>query len=104
MNYAQALEGRSRWLVVSALSLGVAMIIVDATIVNVAVPSLVKDLGLDSTQAAWVNTTYALVFAAFLVTLGRAGDLIGRRVTYLAGTALFALASVAAGLAPTGRC
>ena len=99
----KAQEGRARWLGLSALSLGVAMIIVDATIVNVAVPSLVKDLRLDSTQAEWVNTTYALVFAALLVTLGRAGDLIGRRVTYLAGTLLFAIASVAAGVAPTGE-
>ena len=94
---------RARWLGLAALSLGVAMIIVDATIVNVAVPSLVKDLKLDSTQAEWVNTTYALVFAALLVTLGRAGDLIGRRVTYLVGTVLFAAASVAAGAAPTGE-
>lgn len=92
-----------RWLGLACLSLGVAMIIVDATIVNVAVPVLVADLRLDSTQAEWVNTTYALVFAALLVTLGRMGDLIGRRVTYVVGTALFALASIAAGAAPTGE-
>lgn len=93
----------SRWLGLACLSLGVAMIIVDATIVNVAVPALVKDLGLDSAQSEWVNTTYALVFAALLVTLGRAGDLIGRRAMYLAGTVLFALTSVAAGFAPNGE-
>ncbi|HEU5287434.1 MAG TPA: MFS transporter, partial [Candidatus Limnocylindria bacterium] len=93
----------SRWLGLACLSLGVAMIIVDATIVNVAVPALVADLGLDSTQAEWVNTTYALVFAALLVTLGRVGDLVGRRATYLAGTVLFAVASMAAGLAPSGE-
>ena len=94
---------KSRWLGLACLSLGVAMIIVDATIVNVAVPVLVKDLGLDSTQSEWVNTTYALVFAALLVTLGRVGDLVGRRATYVAGTVLFAVASIAAGLAPTGE-
>jgi len=93
----------SRWLGLACLSLGVAMIIVDATIVNVAVPALVADLRLDSAQAEWVNTTYALVFAALLVTLGRAGDLVGRRATYLVGTALFALASIAAGAAPSGE-
>ena len=92
----------SRWLGLACLSLGVAMIIVDATIVNVAVPALVKDLGLDSTQAEWVNTTYALVFAALLVSLGRAGDLVGRRAMYLAGTVLFALTSIAAGFAQSG--
>ncbi|HEY6959771.1 MAG TPA: DHA2 family efflux MFS transporter permease subunit [Candidatus Limnocylindria bacterium] len=92
----------SRWLGLACLSLGVAMIIVDATIVNVAVPVLVKDLGLDSSQSEWVNTTYALVFAALLVTLGRIGDLVGRRATYLAGTVVFAVASIAAGLAPNG--
>ena len=96
-------HGPRRWLGLAALSLGVAMIIVDATIVNVAVPSLVRDLGLDSTQTEWVNTTYALVFAAFLVTLGRVGDLAGRRITYLVGAALFAVASVAAGVAPNGE-
>ncbi len=95
--------GRRRWLGLAALSLGVAMIIVDATIVNVAVPVLVRDLGLDSTQAEWVNTSYALVFAALLVTLGRVGDLVGRRATYLVGAVLFAAASVAAGAAPTGE-
>lgn len=93
---------RTRWFGLAALSLGVAMIIVDATIVNVAVPSLVRDLKLDSTQTEWVNTTYALTFAAFLVTLGRVGDLVGRRITYLVGAVLFAIASVAAGVAPNG--
>jgi len=95
-------ESPTRWAGLAALSLGVAMIIVDATIVNVAVPSLVRDLKLDSTQTEWVNTTYALTFAAFLVTLGRFGDLVGRRITYLVGAVLFAIASVAAGVAPTG--
>lgn len=68
MTCAQTQEGRSRWLRLSALSLGAAMIIVDATIVNVAVASLVKGLGLDSTQAEWVNTTYALAFAALVMS------------------------------------
>ena len=59
------------------LSLGVSMIIVDATIVNVAVPSIIRDLKIDSTTAEWINTVYALVFAALLITLGRVGDLLG---------------------------
>ena len=94
---------RRRWLGLTMLSLGVAMIIVDATIVNVAVPSIARDLGLSGTTTEWVNTIYALVFAAFLVTMGRLGDRIGRRKMYLAGLVLFLLASVLAGFAPTGE-
>lgn len=60
--------GRGRWVGLAMLSTGVAMIIVDATIVNVAVPSIIRELKLDSTQAEWINTVYALVFAALLIT------------------------------------
>ncbi len=94
--------GRGRWFGLAMLSVGVAMIIVDATIVNVAVPSIIRELKLDSTQAEWINTTYALVFAALLITLGRLGDVFGRRRMYLGGLLLFIAASVLAGLAPTG--
>ncbi len=94
--------GRGRWIGLALLSIGVAMIIVDATIVNVAVPSIIRELALNSTQAEWINTVYALVFAALLVTLGRLGDVFGRRRLYLAGLVLFLAASVLAGLAPTG--
>ena len=76
-------EGRGRWLGLAMLSLGVSMIIIDTTIVNVAVPSIIRDLKIDSTTAEWINTVYALVFAALLVTLGRVGDLLGRRAMYL---------------------
>jgi EmrB/QacA subfamily drug resistance transporter len=85
------------------LSLGVAMIIVDATIVNVAVPSIARDLALSGTGTEWVNTIYALVFAAFLVTMGRLGDQVGRRKMYLVGLGLFLVASVLAGFAPSGE-
>jgi EmrB/QacA subfamily drug resistance transporter len=94
--------GRGRWVGLAMLSTGVAMIIVDATIVNVAVPSIIRELKLDSAQAEWINTVYALVFASFLITLGRLGDVFGRRRMYLAGLGLFIVASVVAGLAPTG--
>ena len=96
-------EGRGRWLGLAMLSLGVSMIIVDATIVNVAVPSIITELKLDSTTAEWINTVYALVFAALLVTLGRLGDLFGRRVLYLVGLVIFGIASVLAGAAPSGE-
>jgi EmrB/QacA subfamily drug resistance transporter len=95
-------EGRGRWVGLAMLSVGVAMIIVDATIVNVAVPSIIRELKLDSTQAEWINTIYALVFAALLITLGRLGDVFGRRRMYLVGLGLFIAASMLAGLAPNG--
>jgi EmrB/QacA subfamily drug resistance transporter len=95
--------GRGRWIGLAMLSLGVSMIIVDATIVNVAVPSIIRDLDLDSTTAEWINTVYALVFASLLITLGRIGDLWGRRRLYLLGLAVFGVASVLAGAAPTGE-
>ncbi len=95
-------EGRGRWVGLAMLSVGVAMIIVDATIVNVAVPSIIRELSLDLTQAEWINTIYALVFAALLITLGRLGDVLGRRRLYLAGLGLFLAASVLAGVAPNG--
>jgi EmrB/QacA subfamily drug resistance transporter len=95
-------SGRGRWLGLATLSLGVAMIIVDATIVNVAVPSIIRELKLDSTTAEWINTIYALVFAALLITLGRIGDVWGRRRLYLVGLLVFIGASMLAGAAPSG--
>jgi EmrB/QacA subfamily drug resistance transporter len=100
---AMAASGRGRWLGLAMLSLGVSMIIIDATIVNVAVPSIIKDLGLDSTSAEWINAIYTLVFATLLVTLGRMGDVLGRRKMYLAGLVVFIGASMIAGLATSGE-
>ena len=93
---------RGRWIGLAFLSLGVAMIIVDATIVNVAIPSIIRDLDISIATAEWVNTIYALVFAALLITLGRAGDLLGRRRLFIAGVTLFVAASLVAGRAPNG--
>jgi EmrB/QacA subfamily drug resistance transporter len=98
-----ATSGRGRWLGLAMLSLGVSMIIVDATIVNVAIPSIIRDLDLDSTSAEWINAIYTLVFAALLVTLGRMGDVLGRRAMYLAGLVIFILASMVAGLSTSGE-
>jgi EmrB/QacA subfamily drug resistance transporter len=96
-------EGRGRWIGLALLSVGVAMIIVDATIVNVAVPSIITELNVDGTAAEWINSSYALVFAALLITLGRIGDVSGRRRLYLLGLVIFMGASMLAGLAPTGE-
>jgi EmrB/QacA subfamily drug resistance transporter len=75
------------------LSLGVSLIIIDATIVNVLLPRMVTDLDLRTTDAEWVTSVYSLVFAALLITFGRAGDLFGRRRRFVLGTVVFVLGS-----------
>ncbi|MEZ5184482.1 MAG: DHA2 family efflux MFS transporter permease subunit [Candidatus Nanopelagicales bacterium] len=88
------LTGRKRWVALLFLAFGVAMIILDATVVNVAIPTMVKDLGLSTTDAEWVNAIYALLFASLLLLSGRLSDIVGRRLMFLGGVALFAVASV----------
>ena len=78
------------------------MIIVDATIVNVAVPQIIKDLGITSSDAQWVQEVYTLVFAALLLVWGRLADRYGRRLLFVTGAAGFAAASVLAALARSG--
>lgn len=91
-----------RWVGLVFISLAVALIIVDSTIVNVAVPAIVEDLGISSTQVQWVQEAYTLVFASLLLLFGSLGDRFGRRRMLLIGVTLFALSSVLAALAPTG--
>lgn len=91
-----------RWIGLVFISLAVALIIVDSTIVNVAIPAIVDDLGITSTQVQWVQEAYTLVFAALLLLFGSLADRIGRRRLLLIGVALFAVASVIASFAPTG--
>jgi len=83
------------------IALGVAMIIVDATIVNVAIPTIIRDLHATVTSAEWVNSIYSLVFAALLITLGRVGDMFGRRRLFRVGTIWFVIASLVAATAST---
>lgn len=99
---ARSATGRRRWLGMVVISLGVSLIVVDATIVNVMLPRIVTDLRLTTTGAEWVNSIYALVFAALLIPFGRAGDAYGRKRLFLAGTVVFVLASVAAASAGGG--
>src|SRR5882762_3642842 len=90
---------RKRWLALIVLCLGVLMIVLDTTIVNVALPSIRADLGFTETSLVWVVNAYMLTFGGFLLLSGRLGDLFGHRKLFLLGIALFTLASAACGLA-----
>jgi EmrB/QacA subfamily drug resistance transporter len=90
---------RSRWLALYVLCAGVLMIVLDVTVVNVALPSIQDDLGFSSSSLAWVVNAYLIAFGGLLLLAGRLGDLIGRRTVVLAGLALFTTASLVCGLA-----
>jgi len=92
-----------RWLGLVVISIAVSLIIVDSTIVNVAIPSIVDDLGISSTQVQWVQEAYTLVFASLLLVFGSLADRFGRRRMLVIGVVIFALSSVAAAFAPTGE-
>lgn len=95
------LEGRRRWLIMPVLALGVSLIIIDSTIVNVALPEIIDALGMNLSEAEWTNSLYALVFAALLIAVGATADRFGRRRLFIIGVTVFALASVLAALATT---
>jgi EmrB/QacA subfamily drug resistance transporter len=90
---------RTRWLALYVLCVGMLMIVLDATIVNVALPSIQQDLGFSQSSLAWVVNAYLIAFGGLLLLAGRLGDLIGRRTVVLAGLALFTAASLVCGLA-----
>jgi EmrB/QacA subfamily drug resistance transporter len=92
---------RTRWLALLVLCLGDLMIVLDTTIVNVALPSIRDDLGFSETSLAWVVNAYLLTFGGFLLLGGRLGDLFGHRRLFLAGISLFTLASIGCGVATT---
>jgi EmrB/QacA subfamily drug resistance transporter len=94
-----AMDARSRWLALIVLCLGDVMIVLDSTIVNVALPSIRDDLEFSETSLAWVVNAYLLTFGGFLLLGGRLGDLFGYRRLFLIGIALFTLASLACGIA-----
>lgn len=98
MSYA-TLNRRTRWMALIVLCLGVLMILVDATIVNVALPTIRGDLGFTQTSLVWVVNAYMLTFGGFLLLGGRLGDLYGPRRLFLVGIGIFTLASLACGMA-----
>jgi EmrB/QacA subfamily drug resistance transporter len=94
-----SIDHHKRWLALIVLCLGDLMIVLDTTVVNVALPSIRDDLGFSQTSLVWVVNAYMLTFSGFLLLGGRLGDLYGNRRVFLLGIALFTLASLACGLA-----
>src|SRR4051812_821481 len=90
---------RSRWSTLAVLALAQFMVVLDVTIVNVALPHIQADLGFSADGLQWVISAYTLLFGGFLLLGGRAGDLLGRRRVFMTGLALFSGASLVAGLA-----
>ena len=92
-------EDRNRWYALVVLCVGMLMIVLDVTVVNVALPSIQGDLGFSQSSLAWVVNAYLISFGGLLLLAGRLGDLIGRRRVFLAGLTLFTAASLACGMA-----
>lgn len=95
------LHGRTPWSILPALLAGFFMIMLDTTIVNIAIPTLVDTFDATLTEVGWVNSAYLLTFAVLLLVTGRLGDTFGPRPVYMFGLVVFTLASLASGLAPS---
>src|SRR3954452_24168532 len=101
INPATAPE-RRRWIVLAVVCLAQLMIVLDVTIVNVALPSIQHDLGFSQASLTWGVNAFLVTFGGLLLLAGRLGDLAGRKRVFLAGVVTFTLASLLCGLAPTG--
>ena len=97
----QVRSERDRWIALVVLCAGFLMIILDQTIVNVALPSIQDDLGFSQSSLAWVVNAYLIAFGGLLLLAGRLGDLIGRKRIFLIGLTIFTLASLVCGVAQT---
>ena len=94
---------RTRWMALYVLCVGMLMIVLDATIVNVALPSIQDDLGFSQSNLAWVVNAYLIAFGGLLLLAGRIGDLIGRRRIFLIGLAVFTVGVAAVRRRRTAR-
>jgi MFS family permease len=90
---------RNRWIALYVLCAGVLMIVLDVTVVNVALPSIQDDLGFSQSSLAWVVNAYLIAFGGLLLLAGRLGDLVSRRGVFLFGLCVFVVASLLCGMA-----
>jgi EmrB/QacA subfamily drug resistance transporter len=96
-------EETRKWWTLAAVAFGLFMIMLDNTVVNVALPSIARDLQVDLSELEWIVTGYALTFASLMLTGGKLADLMGRRLIFIVGLAIFTLSSLACGLAGSGE-
>src|SRR5256885_6090818 len=92
---------RNRWIALYVLCAGMLMIVLDVTVVNVALPYIQRDLGFSQSSLAWVMNAYLIAFGGLLLLAGRFGDILGRKNVFMAGLALFTAASLARRAAPS---
>src|ERR671919_1071569 len=96
-------EETRKWFTLAAVAFGLFMIMLDNTVVNVALPSIQRDLGADLSALEWIVAGYALTFAALMLIGGKLADAYGRRLIFVAGIVVFTLASLWCGLADSGE-
>src|SRR5512146_1090095 len=94
---SRPMTDRNRWIALYVLCVGMLMIVLDVTVVNVALPSIQDDLGFSQSSLAWVVNGYLITFGGLLLLAGRLGDLLGRRRIFLIGLAVFVAASILCG-------
>jgi EmrB/QacA subfamily drug resistance transporter len=94
----ESMTDRSRWIALYVLCAGVLMIVLDVTVVNVALPTIQRDLGFSQSNLAWVVNAYLITFGGLLLLAGRLGDLIGRKTVFMIGLAIFTAASFVCGV------
>ena len=97
-------DDNRKWWTLGAMCFALFMVMLDNTVVNVALPSIQREIGAQLSALEWVINGYTLTFAVLIATGGRLGDIFGRRRMFLAGVVIFAVTSATAGLARTRRC